>query len=303
MLYRTIPLVTVVTPATLSVQSALVSRVSPQQLLPDFDWDFNKFTTMSDGGPGAPTPVVTRFISSVIMQGTVRNLAAPAPNSTYTHTFIAPYIQCEKGRDSVNTSMEHWHALPDIFRTPYLGFQAQSGNISYDLDQLFEYYHAAGPFPETPLAEDLVNKVILAVSPYSSKRTLVECAMYNATWTVDFGFHNGEQTQNITDISVLNRVPAYPRMHSPKAPDQDEQYGYAAVMNVFKEMLVGRCRYNPLVCSDTQILKSILSSTEEMYGLMGDDGEDDQDLPNFLDATIQLGKNITLSLLAEPYFQ
>lgn len=303
MLYRTIPLVTVVTPATLSVQSVLVSRVSPQQLLPDFDWDFLKFTTMSDGGPGAPAPVVTRFISSVIMEGTVRSLVAPAPNSTYTHTFIAPYIQCEKGREGINASMQHWHARPSIFRTTYVGFEAQTGNISYDLDMLFDW-ESAGLSPDTPLAEDLVDKVILAVSPYMPTRTLVECAMYNATWTVDFGFHNGEQTQNITDISILNRVPAYPEMHeAPKPSYQDKQFGYAAVMNVFKEMLVGRCRYNPLVCSDTQIFKTILSNTEEMYGLMWDDGGDDQDLPNFLDATIQLGKNITLSLLAEPYFQ
>lgn len=261
---------------------------------------------MSDSGPGAPAPIVTRFISSVIQEGTVRKLAAPAPNSTYTHTFIAPYIQCENGREGINASMQDWHGRPDIYSTGYIGFEAQSGNISYDLDMLFDYYKSAGPDPGTPLAEDLVNKVILAVTPFSPK-TLVECAMYNATWTVDFGFHDGEQTQNITNISILNRVPAYPRVtESFKVPGLDEKFGYAAIMNVFKDMFVGRCRINPLVCADTQILKSALSDTIEAHEMLWYDEEDyadDHDFPTFLDAAIQLGKNITLSLLAEPYFQ
>jgi hypothetical protein len=293
-----------VTPATLSVQSASVSRVSPQQLLPDFDWSFYKYTTMGDAGPGAPAPIVTRFVSGVIVEGTVRKLSAPAPNSTYTHTFIAPYIQCEKGRESINASMLDWHARSDIYRTGYLGFEATSGNISYDLDMAFDYYKLAGPFPDTPLDEDLVEKVILVVNPFSPK-TLVECALYNATWTVDFGFHNGEQTQNITDISILNRVPAHPKLQEVKDSKLDQEFGYAAIMNVFKEMFVGRCRYNPLVCTDTQILKSALSDTKETYGLLWSDDPDSDvdDFPTFVDAATQLGKNITLSLLADPYFQ
>ncbi|KAL4752166.1 hypothetical protein BDW72DRAFT_192302 [Aspergillus terricola var. indicus] len=299
----TIPLVTVVTPATLSVESSLVSRISPQQLLPDFDWNFFKYGTMSEAGVGSPTPTITRFITGAVIQGSVYNLAAPAPNSSYTHTFIAPYIQCEKSRDSVNASFQNWYRRVSMFEMTWVAFEAKTGNISRDLDVLYNStisWH--NPIDTAPLAEDLVGKLILALHPYSPNRTLVECAMYNATYTVDFSFYNGVQSENITNLTILNRVPAYRERQSPTPSDENKRLIYTAIMDLFAKMFVGICWYSPEHCVDTQVLSTALATSKEMYGMLyGDDVRTD-DKPSLIDAAAQLGKNITLSLLTDPYF-
>ncbi|KAL4989782.1 hypothetical protein BDW68DRAFT_59585 [Aspergillus falconensis] len=299
----TIPLVTVVTPATLSVESSLVSRISPQQLLPDFDWNFFKYNTQNEAGVGSPTPTITRFITGAVIQGSVYSLAAPAPNSSYTHTFIAPYIQCEKGRDSVNASFQNWYRRISMFEMTWVAFEAKTGNISRDLDVLYNStvsWH--NPIDTTPLAEDLVGKLILALHPYSPNRTLVECAMYNASYTVDFSFYNGVQSQNITDLTILNRVPAYRVRQSPTPSDEDKRFCYTAIMDLFVKMFVGICWYSPEHCVDTQVLSTALATSKEMYGMLYGDNVQTDDKPPLIEAAAQLGTNITLSLLTDPYF-
>ncbi|KAL2836717.1 hypothetical protein BJY01DRAFT_52962 [Aspergillus pseudoustus] len=301
----TIPLVTVVTPATLSVQSAFITSYSPQPLLRDFDWDFFKYSTMSDGGVDGPTAILTRFVTGVIIQGSVRTLQAPAPNSSYTHEFIAPLIQCEPGSDILNTSIHEWHRRTDMFRMTYVGFTATTGNISRDLDVLFETTEYISSSKIRPDDEALVGKLVLALQPYSPNRTLVECAMYNASYTVDFHFVNGEQTQEITDMTILNSVPAYTQKQSPKPSDEDKRFSYTAIMSVFSTMFTGRCWYYPQHCDLTQVFSTALGNSKEMLPLLYSDGQtmDSSDLPPLADVAAQLGKNITLSFLSDPYFQ
>jgi hypothetical protein len=273
-------------------------------MLPNFDWDFFKYSTMSEGGVGSPTPTITRFVTGAVIQGSVYDLVAPAPNSSYTHTFIAPLIQCEQGRESVNASFQNWYRRVSMFQMTYAGFEAKTGNISRDLDVLYDSDVSwKNPIDTTPLAEDLVGKLILALHPYSPDRTLVECAMYNATYVVDFRFVNGVQTQNITELTILNRVPAYRNKQSPTPSDEHKRFSYTAIMDIFTDMFVGRCWYSPEQCEDTQILSTALGNSKEMYGMLyGDDVQTDN-LPTLVEAAAQLGRNITLSLLTDPYFQ
>ncbi|KAL4969406.1 uncharacterized protein BDV14DRAFT_104244 [Aspergillus stella-maris] len=301
----TIPLVTVVTPATLSVQSTLISRVAPQQLLPYFDWNFFKYTTMSESGVGEPTPTITRFITGAVIQGSVYDLTPPAPNSSYTYSFIGPYIQCEQGREAVNASFENWYRRSSMFQMTWTGFVAKTGNISRDLDVLYDSDVSwRNPIDTEPLAEDLVGKLILALHPYAPYRTIVECAMYNASITVDFGFVNGQQSQNITELTVLNRVFAYREKQAPTPPDEHERFSYTAIMDLFNKMFVGRCWYNPERCTDTQVMSSALAESKEMYGMLYGDNVQNQTakMPGLIEAAAQLGKNITLSLLTDPFF-
>jgi hypothetical protein len=273
-------------------------------MLPDFDWDFFKYSTMSSGGVDGPTPYLTRFVTGIVIQGSVSTLAAPAPNSSYTHSFIAPLIQCEPGREILNTSFHEWHRRPDMFRMTYTGFTATTGNISRDLDVLFESTASVNTSEIRPDDEDLVGKLIIALQPYSPNRTLVECSMYNASYTVDFHFVNGEQTQEITDMTILNVVPKYSQKQSPTPSDEHKRFSYTAIMTVFSTIFTGRCWYYPQHCDLTQIFSTALGNSKEMYPLIYADTEvNTTHLPSLADAAAQLGRNITLSLLSDPYFQ
>lgn len=108
---RLIPIASIVTPATLSVESAAVqpppSRMAP---VPQFDYvnlDFLSAMKSSGATSGSQAPNVTeycydgpghlmeRVATAVAAQGEILPIAAPAPNASWTLSYHGPALQCE----------------------------------------------------------------------------------------------------------------------------------------------------------------------------------------------------------------
>ncbi|TKA57864.1 hypothetical protein B0A55_12513 [Friedmanniomyces simplex] len=102
----TIPIASIVTPATLSVVSAAMSP--PPMIMtkvPDFDFvNLNFLAGMTAGGTGGdnyteycyegPGQLVQRVATAVSVQGEILPISAPALNASWTLEFAAPALRC-----------------------------------------------------------------------------------------------------------------------------------------------------------------------------------------------------------------
>ncbi|KAL4744153.1 hypothetical protein BDV11DRAFT_165839 [Aspergillus similis] len=301
-----IPLVTVVTPSTLSVRSTIGTMIQEQQM-PAIDFDFDKFYTMDDGGPSGPTPSVSRFITGAVIQGTIPSIPAPAPNSTYSLTFFGPLIQCSNSSANVSQQVYDWARANYAYSTSFLGFTPETDNISYAMhEQVYTSYQ--GPDNGDRNA-DVAGKLIMTVSPYMplDQRWVVECGIYNASYSVDFNFTNGVQSTKITDLKVLGRVRDHRQHEMPSPANEDQLFAYTAMMKAFRDVLEGRCVQSGSTCTDTKIYSTALVNSKQIWQLVYNDnkkvGNTTYDsLGSILDVASELGRNITLSFFGSPYF-
>jgi hypothetical protein len=278
--------------------------------MPAIDYDFVKFYTMTDGGPAGQSPSISRLVTGGMIQGTVPNIPAPAANSSYTLSFSAPLIQCSNSSDNVNQQVYDFAHKNYAQYTSYLAFEAYTDNITYNL------YRAV--YPESPSSftgnysgdpdGDIAGKTIITIWPYmgADRRWVVECGMYNASYTVNFNFTNGVQSTTITDLEVLGRVRAHRQHEIPKPPNEEQLFAYTGMMAAFSDVLVGKCTANPSHCSDTKVLSSALVNSQAIWDLVFGDVDVGNttyaSLGNFLDVISELGRNLTLNFFGNPYF-
>jgi hypothetical protein len=305
---RCIPLVTVVTPSTLSVQSTTGSVIRQQQM-PAIDYDFVKFYTMGNGGPAGQSPSISRLVTGGMIQGTVPNIPAPAANSSYTLSFSGPLIQCSNSSDNVTQAVYDFAHKNYAQYTSFLAFEVETDNVTYGL------YRALYPENNQFIAEyngdrngDIAGKTLITIWPYmgADRRWVVECGMYNASYTVNFNFTNGVQTTTITDLEVLGRVRSHRQHELPKPPNEEQLFAYTGMMDAFRDVLAGRCTANPSHCSDTRVVSSALVNSQAIWDLVFGDVDVGNttynSLGNFLDVISELGRNLTLNFFGNPYF-
>ncbi|KAL4916640.1 hypothetical protein BDW62DRAFT_101467 [Aspergillus aurantiobrunneus] len=296
-----IPLVTVVTPSTLSVESS-VGTTTSEQSIPAIVYDFDKYGTQTEGGPGGPTNTLTRQVMSSVIQGSILQIPAPAPNASYTLEFIAPYVQCQNASDYVNTTVNEFLWDNSAMRDDYIAF-ASSGNLTDDLDSLLFSDSSTSWYWHDVDATDYAGKLILAAYDQAPLRTVVECAMYNASYTVGFNWTYGEQSVDIVDRKVLNRVlPVTERSAPPIPANEDEMLVYTAVMNALNNIFVGICFSYPPRCSTTQVYSTSLANTVELWKMVYPNVEPQAELLPLGQAAAQMSDNLTLSFFSNPYF-
>ncbi|KAL4938422.1 hypothetical protein BDV06DRAFT_56657 [Aspergillus oleicola] len=305
-----IPLVTVVTPSTLSVESTLGSILHQQQM-PAIDYTFTKFYTQGNGGPTGPQPSVTRFVTGAVIQGTIPNIPAPAPNSSYTLSFHGPLIQCTNSSANTSQQVQDWARHNYAHYTAFMGFKPYTDNISHAMDQIDSLDSYTGPDNGNSDA-DIAGKLIMAVWPYFDldKRWVVECAMHNASFTVDFNFTNGAQEISVTDLQVLNRVRDHTQHAMPPPANEDQLFAYTALFTAFREVLQGECKGNPPSCDTTQIYSTALANSRQIWELVyyaeaqdeSGGGASAAPVKSILDVMAELGRNITVGFYGNPYF-
>ncbi|KAL3478958.1 hypothetical protein BJX99DRAFT_93954 [Aspergillus californicus] len=301
-----IPLVTVVTPSTLSVQSTTGSIMSQQQMS-GIDYEFTKFYTMDDGGPTGPSPSISRFVTGAIVQGNVINIPAPAPNSSYTLSFTGPLIQCSNSSANISQQIREWSRNNYAQYVAFMGFSPGNDNISYALDRLAGYDSAiANGYGSGDTNADIVDKLVMTIWPFMDDSWVIECGMYNASYTVNFNFTNGAQSTEITDFEVLGRVRTYNQHILPKPANEDQLFAYTGMMEAFKDVLEGRCWANPSRCTGSQIYSTGLINSKQVWNLVfGTEKVDNityDSLGTILDVASELGKNLTLSYFGNTYF-
>ncbi|KAL4925510.1 uncharacterized protein BDV17DRAFT_183888 [Aspergillus undulatus] len=301
-----IPLVTVVTPSTLSVEST-TGHIVHQQQMPAIDWTFSKFYTMSMGGPTGPTPSVSRFITGTVIQGSIPNIPAPAPNSSYSLSFHEPLIQCSNSSANISQQVQDWARENYAHYTSFMGFTPTTDNISHAMHGIAYPDSVQGADNGDPDA-DIANKFIMTVWPFFEldDRWVIECAIYNASYGVDFNYTNGAQDIHITDLTVLNRVHDHRQHEMPPPPNEDQLFAYTSMFKAFRDVLEGRCVSNPSSCDTSQVYSSSLINSRQIWDLVfyGEKvgNTTSESLGSILDVVDELGRNITLSFFSNPYF-
>ncbi|KAL2831743.1 hypothetical protein BDW59DRAFT_124417 [Aspergillus cavernicola] len=296
-----IPLVTVITPSTLSVESSVQGTIS-ERPIPIMDYEFNKYTTRTQGGLGGATQSLDRQLLNSVIHGSILNVPAPAPNASYTLDFFGPHIQCQNASDYVNNTVNQYLLDKNRLRTNYVAF-VSSANLTADLDSLL-YGDSTTWYWHDVNATDYAAKLIIAAYDQAPVRSVVECAMYNASYTVDFDFNLGEQNVQIVNRTVLNRVLPVTELFEPPVPaNQNELFGYTAIMTALNEILVGTCFTWPENCVETQIFSTSLANSKELWPMVyGSDVPAPTDLPPLAQVAAQMGENITLSFFGNSYF-
>ncbi|KAL2870094.1 uncharacterized protein BJX67DRAFT_306669 [Aspergillus lucknowensis] len=305
-----IPLVTVVTPSTLSVRP-MIGAVTHQQQMPVIDFDFDKFYTMDDGGPAGPSPAITRFVAGGVIQGTILTVpAAPAPNSSYTLSFTGPLIQCINSSDYVSQQVQDWAQKHGEHYTSFMAFEPSSDNMTIGLDILnnADTHYSYEDYEMGDENADVAGKLVLAIWPFMNidERWVVECGMYNASYTVNFNFTNSIQSTEVTNLEVLNRVLAHRQHEMPRPDNEDQLFAFTGMMSAFTDVLVGTCQTVPSRCSGTQLYSTALIESQQIWDLVyGSDKTlkpTNTSLRSIVDVASELGKNLTLSFFSNPFF-
>lgn len=362
----TIPFAAIVPPATLSVHAAPSQRsTTATQTIPMLDWNSNNYAQQyqasrsgsffgDDGDTNinynGPQSYFARLATATTIQGTIPALRAPSLNSSYTLSFLAPAISCEIADN----------ALIDEF-TGAFGCNPRGGNDSCTYF-FFEYIAwtpsgnavvplatqtnssitVAGPDSGMSMGSSLGNLdggpatlFIAADSTAGSTSdwTVLNCSLWNSSYTVDFAFTNGEQRLSVQDVQHLNPVTSMGSLGTftpicETSPDQcngepalvmnvnQDAINYQSVMDVFGKLLVGAIWIYASDSSDdvvntvsTNVMSTNLVYTNELFtsfnsNSIGQGGAPlpAQTLTPLLNATEELFQNITLSLFSDGLF-
>ena len=257
---------------------------------------------------------------SSAFQGSILNILAPLPDSSYTEEFSAPALQCRDFNSTERSAFfDNTH--------PYTQRQSQSDPMSESSNQAITYLAWAGaamePFnlssappplgasitwPSEPTTEPLniASQTSLAQSNpratefdglgISSNWTMVQCSLQNASYVVDFHFEPGKpQHLDVKIQKIFNAiVPGPVKLNGNQTPLSDNQTLIAeAMFDVFGKMMSGVISLikdtNTTYSPSLQIQNTVLDPTRGQYS----NGTMIQ----------QLFQNMSLSLLTNDIFQ
>ncbi|KAF4950753.1 hypothetical protein FSARC_13097 [Fusarium sarcochroum] len=331
-----LPLIAVVTPATLTVQvSSYPNKTVIDSPLPILDYsdplNFAQWTAAGGTGYLAPSSYISRVLLSVASSGSILAIPAPSPNSSYSLDFYGPTISCGAPKnatfaklvtDTVKNST--WSANP----VGYVGFVPQSrlgGDISLDLaDDVpnAEEYALLGL--EGALNTSLISTmatldktgrntstakfyVVVPDSPsstgYMVANKSIECALYNSSFAVDFTYNNGQQdisykTKKLNGVSAANTLTC-----GNQSPDScKDLIAYISLMDALGKLLLGSLQishYGAMSPTQTQIMSSALMDSKEMQALRAVNSVDASEREEILQSVIG---NISISDALEQLF-
>lgn len=150
---RLIPIVAVIAPATLTVETVPVSSVFPNIAAPTVDYSGLDFaytrvvkmfqvtgldTFCVYEGPGYP---VTKVVAATAAQGVILPFSASHPNSSWSVDFFGPAIRCHPVKTalkaSILTQLNHVSSPPlaQAKNLIYLGWTPNNGDLPYAQDK------------------------------------------------------------------------------------------------------------------------------------------------------------------------
>jgi hypothetical protein len=210
---RLLPLVALVTPATLTVESRITTNVTSRDVpYPKFDNFTNDISSGNRGnvwsdyaGAGfinRPSPGVSRLLSAVSSGMSIIPVSAPYTNSSYSIQFHGPCLKCQSAEDAMRstdfdnlgqiigmnekqeTSLSRlWEDFNPVYNPQY--YYAAKGLTSYNLVLV-----KSGPTNVT--ASDTVI----------TGGANITCQLRNASYTVDFTFLEGIASTTISKLEL-----------------------------------------------------------------------------------------------------
>ncbi|KAF4334983.1 hypothetical protein FBEOM_11180 [Fusarium beomiforme] len=337
-----LPLIAVVTPATLSVQvSSQPNITTVNELIPKIDYsnplNFAQWTGQGGVGYNAPSSYVSRVLLSVSSLGSILTIPAPSPNSSYHVDFYGPTISC-----STPSNATYANLLAETVKNStccgntvgYVGFAP----AFYTQEKSEEYYAVLGL--TSALNDSLVSKassydrtgkansakfyVIVPDRPLSNYYIMVnksvECQLYNSSFAINFTFSNGQQdisykTERLNGVSYLNT--GISQRGSKDTTQLHASVAYISLMDALGKLLLGSLQishYGFINPVQTQIMSSVLMDAKEMqivqqmnaqqYSADGGLQKAESVIGNIsmADALEQLFTNVTISLFSNSKF-
>ncbi|KAE9371044.1 hypothetical protein N431DRAFT_491492 [Stipitochalara longipes BDJ] len=295
----TLPLIAVVTPATLTVHPAAKLNQTVHHLpIPSIDYGIVEDQTFAFINPAGatsyegPTPRIIRLLSSVVSQGSILQITAPYPNCTYFVPFYGPSISCDAALAGLKMTLDD----------PY------SIQIS---DNSFTTINEAGLASISPGATATESNGAFPASAYET----IECGLYNTSYVVNFTFNNGRQEVIVTNMTQLNGVSSwawYNLCSYDWGPCAGPGMAYNSIIDALGNILIGYLAIQPygdMASTRTQIMSTVLIETTDLQGNLrgspSNDGLREQmSIANMTlsEALEQIVLNTTLSLFSDSYF-
>ncbi|EYB28031.1 hypothetical protein FG05_35257 [Fusarium graminearum] len=253
-----LPLIAVVTPATLSIEISSEPNITViNKLIPTIDYDRSPwFDSSRYAGTTSRVSRIYRLLLPVATLGSILNIAAPFPNSSYSVDFYGPSISCEtpKNRtftDSLSKVVAHYSKI--VGNISYVGFvpsfpypygpllnpdartwevhaieglhRALNRTLYDDAPTLDETYEHGDRKSDKALSAAFY--VLTAKKEGRQAENTVKCELYNSSYSINFTFDNGLQnikykTERVNGVSVL-----------------DVEESYLLLMDTIGDLLVG----------------------------------------------------------------
>ncbi|ETS77828.1 hypothetical protein PFICI_09890 [Pestalotiopsis fici W106-1] len=322
--YWLLPFAAVITPATLSISPMLMTNLT-LFAAPTIGFGYCNFAnsiavdkhddtggSLDYDGPLAP---VTRAVSQSLLASAVLPLAAPFPNSTYHVDFQGPALKCSEIEHGSTLWMNQSMTIQNASTNPLRCYKY----LAWPSDDTFPWSHSDGYWgfdPPTGLSGSIT---VVAVGDECSSAaapniTLVQCQMWNATYSADYSYDEGVQdvVSTITSyespfepqpVAITSIV--YPELNQPA--NYMLLWSYMAVMEAFQDYIVGYIWQDPSELDlsfqiDGKVLVTALATAVELNYLKSDIGG--LTSSNTANITMAEGieemfRNATLSLMSQ----
>ncbi|KAJ9222271.1 hypothetical protein DTO169C6_5400 [Paecilomyces variotii] len=238
-----LPVASIITPATLSVQPTL-SSTSSLMRVPRVNFTNLDFSRIMWGSQDieylGPQDSIRRVAEVAAAEGELLSIPAPNANSSWQVNFHGPALSCNAVNDSLRSDIaqnilqtskgQMGIGYAYIAWTPTSNSSVpfyQNGSDSYILKAnpggSFSEVRTAplslfvGAFPTIATQHPVCSYVLpgneCSPAPCNSttclleKSTILQCSLYNTSYNTNFTYVNGEQTVNISLGGVLNSIP------------------------------------------------------------------------------------------------
>lgn len=261
-----LPIGTVFTPATLSVQAVmrnenLTAHVPTLRISQaDFYKYYAYFVSVQDAGDQelerflGPRTILSRLAIATATTGEILPITSPFPNLTYEQTFFGPCVRCQAANETIVTQIDaandrrklalepskrevqnyYWAFVPALEGTNKTlpSHQVEVSNLS-DVDGALQSSNQL--WLRYPWLED--GDISLDATEAISPQYLV-CELHNASFNVNFTWINGIQKVDIVGLHVLGPVP-YPVGSSSYSIEDREIMAFSAFSLALSKQLTG----------------------------------------------------------------
>lgn len=349
-----LPLAVIVPPSTLTVQTPIEPRQNAAlRNLPFVDFDTMNMVkvysaNVEDGDQLQPNQVekdyhggssddLTQLAFGVALQGDIATITPPALNLSYTSNFYAPSIQCSQANTSMIAGFDQrfgcelydqslnstnrcgfnytyiaW--VPIEFSRVDLDASEGSGTIDFTPNYDGSGYGltTSGAYQDEP-----TSLYIATVNDDDDMWSLLNCSLYNSSYTVAFNYSDGNQTLksshtplnslpfiNLVSETMLANISGYPPAGSLAYEAPHNSSSFQAVMDSFGQIMVGGIMYaiSRTGGGDNIMATSILKTRLRQCLTTQSQDQDLNACPSLARAAEELFQNITLSLFSKNNF-
>ncbi|GKU09518.1 unnamed protein product [Fusarium langsethiae] len=330
-----LPLIAVITPATLGIEISSEPNITVvNSLIPNIDYDKSLwFGGWFENRTVYHTTQISRIFLPVATLGSILNIHAPFPNSSYSVDFYGPSISCDPLQN---------RALTDRIRKVITDYSKFDGNVTYvgfvptnerfpefpsDLETWddFAIQGLYGALNHTlvdlaPTLDITANDQNLVEENYPAAfyvatpdgqdwqaKNILKCQLYNASYSVNFTFDNGLQDikHNNKRLNGVSAADAYECRFGKQLHECNPVTAYFSLMNAMGNLLVGakwHAGNNVYGAQRTMIGSTTIIESPDMHSFYYEKPKSPIKYMSMADTLEELFTNVTISLFSNSEF-